>query len=167
MQHSSIYTLVLLATICMLPEPSVPQDIVPSQLWRKLLQDPNSPAAAIGVTTPAPGGGSLFLNLCETNLCESQRVDGQCDRWARNEGCVRRDVFYVRGDPLDNEKAEMFLNLRSPWGVSCSLGRCTPAQGALYDVFVAEGCVPEQDFVSEMQDVSVRTSKQVKIYLRR
>ena len=46
-------------------------------------------------------------------------------------------------------------------------GRCEPAEGAAYDVFVAEGCIPERDYISEMQDTSSRTSKQVKIYLRR
>ncbi len=39
--------------------------------------------------------------------------------------------------------------------------------GALYDVHVSEGCIPERDYISEMQDTSARTSKQVKIYLRR
>lgn len=34
-------------------------------------------------------------------------------------------------------------------------------------MFVAEGCIPERDYISEMQDTSARTSKQVKIYLRR
>ena len=47
------------------------------------------------------------------------------------------------------------------------MGRCTPDEGSQYDVFVAEGCIPEKDYVSEMQDVTSRTSKQVKIYLRR
>jgi len=37
----------------------------------------------------------------------------------------------------------------------------------MYNVFVAEGCIPEEDYISEMQDTSDRVSKQVKIYLRR
>ena len=46
-------------------------------------------------------------------------------------------------------------------------GTCTPSLGATYNVFVAEGCIPERDYISEMQDTSNRVSKQVKIYLRR
>jgi hypothetical protein len=46
-------------------------------------------------------------------------------------------------------------------------GSCTPSIGAVFDVFVAEGCIPQRDYISEMQDTSARVSKQVKIYLRR
>eukprot|EP00284_Hemiselmis_tepida_P017538 CAMPEP_0174923924 /NCGR_PEP_ID=MMETSP1355-20121228/6908_1 /TAXON_ID=464990 /ORGANISM="Hemiselmis tepida, Strain CCMP443" /LENGTH=279 /DNA_ID=CAMNT_0016169665 /DNA_START=383 /DNA_END=1219 /DNA_ORIENTATION=+ len=149
-----------------LPAPSAPQ-YAPQEtnaLWRRLLQAPSNTE---GVETTSTTGEKVLLNLCETNLCESFRVDGVCDRWARSSGCTRRDVFYVRGDPGENDKAEMFFNLRAPFDISCNMGLCTPAEGAMYDVFVAEGCIPEQDYVSEMQDTTARTSKQVKIYLRR
>jgi hypothetical protein len=46
-------------------------------------------------------------------------------------------------------------------------GACTPSVGSVYNVYVAEGCIPERDYISEMQDTSNRVSKQVKIYLRR
>ena len=46
-------------------------------------------------------------------------------------------------------------------------GKCVPAIGSVYNVYVAEGCIPERDYISEMQDTSDRVSKQVKIYLRR
>ena len=46
-------------------------------------------------------------------------------------------------------------------------GKCTPSIGSVYNVYVAEGCIPERDYISEMQDTSDRVSKQVKIYLRR
>jgi hypothetical protein len=44
---------------------------------------------------------------------------------------------------------------------------CNRDLGAQYDIFVAQGCVPELGYVTEMQDVSNHISKQVKIYLRR
>jgi hypothetical protein len=136
-RSSPLYTLLLLASISSFPEPSVPQDIVSPQLWRQLLQAPSSTEAKQGVSTTA-GGTSLFLNLCETNLCESQRVDGVCDRWAKNEACSRRDIFYVRGDPGQNDKATMFFNLRSPWGISCSMVRdaCEFFPSFLYGVCI-------------------------------
>ena len=46
-------------------------------------------------------------------------------------------------------------------------GKCIPSIGSVYNVYVAEGCIPERDYISEMQDTSDRVSKQVKIYLRR
>ena len=128
---------------------------------------------------------SSFLSLCQTDVCDAKRVDGVCDRWARGEDCSEEQIYHVRGDPGTNTKAEMFFNLRSPWNVSCSLvnactcslsefilkyfdqGRCTPALGGVYDVFVSEGCIPDLNYISEMQDVSNSVSKQVKIYLRR
>eukprot|EP00292_Cryptomonas_paramecium_P020424 CAMPEP_0113700772 /NCGR_PEP_ID=MMETSP0038_2-20120614/24167_1 /TAXON_ID=2898 /ORGANISM="Cryptomonas paramecium" /LENGTH=174 /DNA_ID=CAMNT_0000624515 /DNA_START=756 /DNA_END=1279 /DNA_ORIENTATION=- /assembly_acc=CAM_ASM_000170 len=69
----------------------------------------------------------------------------------------------------------MYLNLRSPWTSNCSRGccgkwngrTCERDQGAQYDVFVSESCVPEQGYVTEMQDTSAYVSKQIKIYLRR
>ncbi|EKX43805.1 hypothetical protein GUITHDRAFT_140245 [Guillardia theta CCMP2712] len=110
---------------------------------------------------------SSFLSLCQTDVCDAKRVDGVCDRWARGEDCSEEQIYHVTGDPGTNTKAEMFFNLRSPWNVSCSLGRCTPALGGVYDVFVSEGCIPDLNYISEMQDVSNSVSKQVKIYLRR
>lgn len=108
------------------------------------------------------------LSLCETDVCEAQRPDGVCDRWSLGSSCPERQVYHVYGDPgSGNDRAEMYLALRSPWNISCSMGRCEPAFGAVYDVFVAEDCIPERDYISEMQDTSARTSKQVKIYLRR
>ena len=44
---------------------------------------------------------------------------------------------------------------------------CNRDIGAQYDIFVAQGCVPELGHVTEMQDISTYISKQVKIYLRR
>jgi len=110
---------------------------------------------------------SSFLSLCETDVCDAKRIDGVCDRWARGETCPEEQIYHVTGDPGTNTKAEMFFNLRSPWNVSCSLGRCTPSLGGVYDVYVSEGCIPDFNYISEMQDVSNYVSKQVKIYLRR
>jgi hypothetical protein len=61
------------------------------------------------------------LNLCETDVCEAQRPDGVCDRWSLGSTCPERQVYYVRGDPGNNDKAEMFFTLRSPWNVTCSM----------------------------------------------
>jgi len=223
-------TLLFFFSLLLLVEPASPHGIVGEGLrrvGRHLLQ------------AATPSGSDLALSLCETNICEMQRPDGLCDRWSRSMACPRQEIFRISGDPGSNDKAEMFLNLRSPWGVNCSLvslshptpytphpaphtlhptpytlhpttctlhpltrftpppahscsvlhggasvsshaahrgadrsrvfrqGRCEPAEGAAYDVFVAEGCIPERDYISEMQDTSSRTSKQVKIYLRR
>eukprot|EP00290_Baffinella_frigidus_P005674 CAMPEP_0180123928 /NCGR_PEP_ID=MMETSP0986-20121125/4373_1 /TAXON_ID=697907 /ORGANISM="non described non described, Strain CCMP2293" /LENGTH=354 /DNA_ID=CAMNT_0022063221 /DNA_START=531 /DNA_END=1592 /DNA_ORIENTATION=- len=153
-------TLLFFLFFLLLVEPVSPHGIVGEGLrrvGRHLLQT---------VDNPSPGS-DLEMSLCETNICEMQRPDGLCDRWSRSMACPEQEIFRISGAPGSNDKAEMFLNLRSPWGINCSLGRCEPAEGAAYDVFVAEGCIPERDYISEMQDTSARTSKQVKIYLRR
>ena len=208
-------TLLFFLLLLILVEPASPHGIVSEGLrraGRRLLQ-----AVA---NSPTPTGSiDLALSLCQTNVCEMQRPDGVCDRWSRSMHCPQKEYFRISGDPGSNDKAEMFLTLRSPWGVNCSLvrpapprpaaaelralraacrhllplaraplassvpprararadavgaaapqGRCVPSLGAAYDVHVAEGCIPERDYISEMQDTSARTSKQVKVYLRR
>lgn len=153
-------------------QPSSPSSIglnLVNTLRRKLLQ------VATTFTTLTPD--NTHLQLCDTDLCDSKRPDGPgkeglCNRWARDvlprtEQCPEEQIFHVQGDPGTNDKAEMFFNLRSPWNVACEKGTCTPSLGAVYNVYVAEGCIPERDYISEMQDTSDRVSKQVKIYLRR
>jgi hypothetical protein len=164
-------TVLFLFSILLLlhPQPSSPSSIglnLVDTLRRKLLQ------VAKTYTTKTPD--DTHLKLCETDLCDSRRPDGPlgqglCDRWARGEKgkCPDEQIFHVQGDPGTNDKAEMFFNLRSPWDVKCEKGKCVPAIGSVYNVYVAEGCIPERDYISEMQDTSDRVSKQVKIYLRR